>query len=276
MSPEQATRQGRRQAHRHLGVRLRAVRDADGHARVQRERCNGDSGAVVSRASTDWKALPKETPASLLTLLLRCSEEDTGAPVAGCRRRRFELEDLLSRLNRARQMPCQAAGNGAGARSGSGLAGWRLAWRRRRFAVARSWQTVPSRTLERFAIAPPSNAAWWRPSVSGQRRDFPGWPAHSVNVTVDGRLMTRILDRLDVVPLLETGPTQCPVLLVRTATRSPFSRSGPAKCSACRGGRSDDSRHENGWRLARCDLVARRLDRVRYDRSATGLMRVRS
>ena len=36
MSPEQATRQVRRSAHRHLGVRLRALRDAHGQARVLR------------------------------------------------------------------------------------------------------------------------------------------------------------------------------------------------------------------------------------------------
>ena len=58
MSPEQATRQGRGQAGRHLGVWLRALRDADGPACVWRRRRDGHVGAR-RRARTGFRrALP--------------------------------------------------------------------------------------------------------------------------------------------------------------------------------------------------------------------------
>ena len=53
--------QGRRQAERHLGVRLRAVRDADGPAGVRGRRRHRCAGGGVSKAP-DWNALPPETP----------------------------------------------------------------------------------------------------------------------------------------------------------------------------------------------------------------------
>ena len=59
MSPEQARGAGGRQAHRHLGVRLRALRDADRAARAfaRRRRSPTRSPPILER-EPDWEALP--------------------------------------------------------------------------------------------------------------------------------------------------------------------------------------------------------------------------
>ena len=57
MSPEQARGQTGRQARRHLGVRLRALRDAHRHARVSRRDGLGCHCAILER-EPDWSALP--------------------------------------------------------------------------------------------------------------------------------------------------------------------------------------------------------------------------
>ena len=63
-------RQGRRQAHRHLGVRLRALRDAHRPSRVRRR---GRSPTSLRRTSSPlrqtWTSFPKSTPASIRLLL---------------------------------------------------------------------------------------------------------------------------------------------------------------------------------------------------------------
>ena len=70
MSPEQARGQARRQAHRHLGVRLRALRDARRQARVQRRDGLGDAGrcteirtAMDGAATRDTGGAAKRCPA---------------------------------------------------------------------------------------------------------------------------------------------------------------------------------------------------------------------
>ena len=75
MSPEQARGQAGRQAHRHLGVRLRAVRNADGEVALLRETVSDTLAAVVER-EPDWTALPAATPAAVPRLLRRCLEKD--------------------------------------------------------------------------------------------------------------------------------------------------------------------------------------------------------
>ena len=52
------------QAHRHLGVRLRPVRDADRPRRLRR-RDGSDSIAKILEREPDWSALPADTPASI-------------------------------------------------------------------------------------------------------------------------------------------------------------------------------------------------------------------
>ena len=62
MSPEQATRHGRRQARRHLVVRRGAVRDADRPAAVRGRDHRRTRWPRCSSASIDWTPLPAATP----------------------------------------------------------------------------------------------------------------------------------------------------------------------------------------------------------------------
>ena len=66
----------RRQAQRHLGVRLRAVRDADGQARVRGRRTSADTLAAILRGEPDWNAFPPDVPAQVRTIVARCLEKD--------------------------------------------------------------------------------------------------------------------------------------------------------------------------------------------------------
>ena len=76
MSPEQAKGRAARQAQRRLGVRVRAVRDADRAARVPgrgrvrhaRERC--------SKSEPDWNALPSNVPPAVRALIQGCLRKD--------------------------------------------------------------------------------------------------------------------------------------------------------------------------------------------------------
>jgi eukaryotic-like serine/threonine-protein kinase len=53
-----------------------------------------DTLAAVLRADPDWKALPAETPASLLRLLHRCLQKDRKRRLADVADARFELDDI--------------------------------------------------------------------------------------------------------------------------------------------------------------------------------------
>ena len=70
--------QGRegRQARRHLGVRLRAVRDAGGSAAVRGRDGRRDAGRGAPSTNRPWKALPSDTPAGVRMVLTRCLEKD--------------------------------------------------------------------------------------------------------------------------------------------------------------------------------------------------------
>ncbi len=77
--------QSRRQARRHLGVRVRAVRDADGRARVPGDDVTDTIVAVVSK-EPDWQALPAAA-SGVRPLLAPVPEEGREAAAAGDRRR---------------------------------------------------------------------------------------------------------------------------------------------------------------------------------------------
>ena len=90
-----------RQARGHLGVRLRALRDADRpHSRFAGETVSDTIVAILER-EPDWAALPADVPPSVRTLIRRCLAKDRrqrhlghlGRAVRprrsrGCRRRR--------------------------------------------------------------------------------------------------------------------------------------------------------------------------------------------
>ena len=69
-------RQAGRQTHRHLGVRLRAVRDVDRARRVSGDTL-ADTIAKVIEREPDWSALPRSTPEPIRQLLLACLVKDS-------------------------------------------------------------------------------------------------------------------------------------------------------------------------------------------------------
>jgi len=169
-----------------------------------------DTLAFVITRDVDWEALPKGTPASIRRLLHRCLEKDRA-------RRLRDIGDASLDLYDITRGP--EAGPAPGAedvrpprRSLAGvLAGLAIGALAATVVllVSRSWEAVPARAPERFAIVPPANAALGATvylrtiaiSPDGRRILY---------VSVDGRLMMRTLDRLDVVPLLETGLPNAP------------------------------------------------------------------
>ena len=68
-------RPGGRQAHRHLGVRLRALRD-DHRSQAFPGATISDTIAAVLERSPDWTALPPATPPPVRHVLARCLEKD--------------------------------------------------------------------------------------------------------------------------------------------------------------------------------------------------------
>ena len=87
--------EGGRQADRHLGVRLRVVRDVDGPAGVRRRRDVADTIAAVLEREPDWSALPAKTPVSVRRLLHRCLEKDPKRRLRDIGDARLEIEEAL-------------------------------------------------------------------------------------------------------------------------------------------------------------------------------------
>jgi Tol biopolymer transport system component len=166
-----------------------------------------DTLAFVITRDVEWDALPKETPQAIRRLLRRCLEKDRARRLRDVGDACLDLNDISGGAEAG-----QASGLGASRRLlGVGLAAL-AAGAVAATAVllfARPWQTTPPRSLERFAIVPPAAAAvgatvYLRTvaiSPDGQRILY---------ITVDGRLVMRTLDRLDIVPLLETGLPNAP------------------------------------------------------------------
>ncbi len=76
MSPEQAQGQGRRQAHRHLGLRCRALRDAHRASAPSRARMSRKPSPRCSKDKLSMDALPVATPPRLKRLIERCLDRD--------------------------------------------------------------------------------------------------------------------------------------------------------------------------------------------------------
>ena len=79
------SRARRRRAHRYLGVRLRAVRDAGGPKGLRRRCGTLIPSAKILEQEPDWSVLPKSTPAAIHQLLRQCLQKD--------RRRRLQTID---------------------------------------------------------------------------------------------------------------------------------------------------------------------------------------
>ena len=94
MSPEQARGQPNRQAHRHLGVRVRALRDDDRGARRSREPLCRIVSPPFSSAEPDWSVLPPATPRSMRRLLQRCLDKNRSQRLRDIADVRHALDDV--------------------------------------------------------------------------------------------------------------------------------------------------------------------------------------
>ena len=124
--PRAGAREAGRQAHRHLGVRLRAVRNADGAAAFEGESVSDILARVIER-EPDWKPLPAALPPRVHELLRRCLEKDP-------KKRRRDIGDVRIEIEQVLSGPAQTAaplvdGASTGARDsrGSSPRSWR--WR---------------------------------------------------------------------------------------------------------------------------------------------------
>ena len=107
MSPEQARGHADGQAHRHLGLRLRALRDADRSTVFHGETVT-DTLAQILEREPNWNALPPRTPSKVLALVRTCLQKDLN--------RRFNtVAEIRNEI--------QAAG-----RDQSSRARWNLRW----------------------------------------------------------------------------------------------------------------------------------------------------
>ena len=91
MAPEQAKGRAGRQARRHLGVRLRALRDADRPARVRGRRRLRHAGVGAAR-EPDWTLLPPDTPPRDPRAAAPLPGEGSQRAAPRHRRRALELE----------------------------------------------------------------------------------------------------------------------------------------------------------------------------------------
>ena len=106
MSPEQARGKPARQADRHLGVRLRALRDADRPARVRRRRRSRTRSPPCFAREPDWSALPDDVSDAIRVLLKRCLLKDRQQRVANFGVARFVMsETSIARVERGSAIP---------------------------------------------------------------------------------------------------------------------------------------------------------------------------
>ena len=187
MAPEQARGKAGRSPRRHLGLRRRALRDADRAARVRRRDSLGRArGGAEDRP--EWTALPADTPASVRRLLRRCLEKDPRKRLSAIGDARLELDErevdvaprITTAVSKAGIPGWVALIAGAALTAVAGVAFWWHASRPGRRA----------RASVRI-LAPPDRAALSR---FQHGRDFPGrandrvhrrQPDHARHATLD-------------------------------------------------------------------------------------------
>ena len=209
MSPEQARGQAGRQAHRHLGVRLRALRDADRARRVcGRDGLGHDREDSRARARLVGAARRRRR-APIRRLLLRCLAKDPKQRLRDIGDVRIEIdaidEVLPGTSRRAGRPPAAAASRTAGchgsrssrsprlsasweAHASDGRAG-RIRWRTpgsrpSRIGTARkaaprsrptegSWRLSPTVMVSSTLAEPGGHRAFQKPHARTSRRSVP-------------------------------------------------------------------------------------------------------
>ena len=113
MAPEQARGKARRQARGHLGVRLRAVRDARRTPGRSTANSIGDVVAAILREEPPWPALPPATPPRVRRLLARCLAKDPQRRLRDAGDARLELDaeadDPINAIAVDRRVPLRPA-----------------------------------------------------------------------------------------------------------------------------------------------------------------------
>ena len=94
--PRAGARERRGQARGRLGVRVRALRNADRAARVSRATtCRRRFSPRVLKAEPDWRRLPAETPPAIRRLLRRCLQKDRKHRLRDIGDARLEIDEAL-------------------------------------------------------------------------------------------------------------------------------------------------------------------------------------
>ena len=100
--PRAGARARRRQAHGHLGVRLRALRNADGAPGFAGATISDTIAAIIEREPS-WDVLPGATPPRIRELLRRCLQKDPGKRLRDIGDARTEIDETLEPRSRSRR-----------------------------------------------------------------------------------------------------------------------------------------------------------------------------
>ena len=100
--PRAGAREAGRQAQRHLGVRMRALRNAHREAGVRGRAKSRTRSPAFSKSDPDWNALPADNAATIRRVLRRCLEKDP-------RRRFHDIADVRLDLEEPRSVDAPAA-----------------------------------------------------------------------------------------------------------------------------------------------------------------------
>ena len=207
MAPEQATRQGRRQARGHLGVRRRAVRNADRPARVRGRRRSPTSWRRCLRQDVDWTALPT---------IHACACRDGCSSVVSSAIRKLRLRDIGEARIVLANPGAPAAVDAASAPHPSGirrLLPWVTTALMAVVAAVASWgwlhpAAAPRRTVTRAAMILPSSIERANDvalSRDGTRLAY--WELSGGQ----GHIVLRMMDQLEGTPIPGTEGGDWPV-----------------------------------------------------------------
>ena len=161
------------QAQRHLGVRVRAVRDADGQARVRRRRRRPTRSARCCESEPDWTALPADDARRRFGCCCECCLEkdrrSSASPTSRRRCSRWRTAHLETGRRRRRAAATRCRCGGASVIADGRCAGDRRRRRRRRCGSPRARRPVPPR-VSRL----PGRAVGCRRADDQRRRPRPG------------------------------------------------------------------------------------------------------
>ena len=261
MAPEQAQRQGGRQARRHLGVRRRAVRDAHGPARVRGRGRLRDAGGGARRASRLDALPPGDAARASSRCCARCLAEGPAATPA--RYRRCAALALAARFETAAAPPtAPPPAAQAPPLVGRHGRGGRAAGAPRPAPSARTPPPAPPEM--RVDIATPARSA------AGLRRARPTAAPLFVRRATGRAAVAASARQAEARPLAGTEGAEGPSGPPTAAGRLPGQRDAPAPRGRRRGGRGTGSPPRAVWAEGDDHLFSRRMTRAPLWRVAAG------